>query len=154
MASLNTRRQPQLPPQGGRPPQVFEPSNTLRTHEGAPAASISIEQQLRRSVCSCLLWEDEFYESGQTIADRIVSLVGQCETQLVADLAVDARSHFHLRHVPLLLLAALAAPGRGGSRVIGDAIRDAIQRPDELSEFVAIYAKVYGVAPSAVKKRM
>lgn len=126
----------------------------MRTHEGAPAAWITPMQQLRRSVCSCLLWEKEFYESGKTIAARIVELVGQCETQKVTDLAMDVRSHFHLRHVPLLLLAAVAAPGRGGSRMIGDAIRETIQRPDELSEFVAIYAQVYGVAPSAVRKRM
>lgn len=155
MARINTAgRKPALPPQGGRAPQSFEPSNTLRTHEGAPASLISAEQQLRRSVCSCLLWEDEFYEDGTSVARRIADLVAQCTTKVVADLAVDARSNFNLRHVPLLLLAALAAPGRGGTRLIGDAIADAIQRPDELSEFVAVYAKVWGVAPSAVKKRL
>jgi len=36
-----------------------------RTHEGAPAfAHLSDEQRLRRSILSCLLWEDEFYEDG------------------------------------------------------------------------------------------
>ena len=33
-----------------------------RTHEGAPAAAITHEQALRRSVLSCMLWEGEFYE--------------------------------------------------------------------------------------------
>lgn len=155
MAQLNTRyRKPQLPPQGGTAPQAFEPSNTMRTHEGAPAAKISPEMALRRSVCSCLLFENEHYEDGQAIADRIKDLVGQVSTKAVIDLAYDARSHFNLRHVPLLLLAAVAAPGRGGSREIGDALAATIQRPDELSEFVAIYAKVWGVAPNAVKKRL
>ena len=38
-----------------------------RTHEGAPAyAGLSDEQRLRRSVLSCMLWEDEFYEDGET----------------------------------------------------------------------------------------
>ena len=32
----------------------------LRTHEGAPARAITREQALRRSVLSCMLWEDEF----------------------------------------------------------------------------------------------
>ena len=35
-----------------------------RTHEGAPAATITAEQALRRSVLACMLWENEFYEDG------------------------------------------------------------------------------------------
>lgn len=149
MASLNTRpRKPQLPPQGG-----IQPSNTQRTHEGAPAAHISPEQALRRSVCSCLLWENEFYESGQEIGARIAGLAAQVAPKTLADLAYDARSHFHLRHVPLLLCAVLARSG-AGSRLVGDTIAATIQRPDELSEFLAVYARINGVAPNAVKKKL
>ena len=43
----------------------------LATFEGAPAVTLNAVQTLRRSVLSCLLWEDEFYEDGQAIADRI-----------------------------------------------------------------------------------
>ena len=43
----------------------------LKTHEGAPAAVITDEQALRRSVLAAMLWDDEFYESGVTTADRI-----------------------------------------------------------------------------------
>lgn len=35
-----------------------------RTHEGAPAVACTPAQALRRSVLACMLWEDEFYESG------------------------------------------------------------------------------------------
>ena len=49
------------------------------THEGAVAARISPLSQLERSVMSCLLWEDEHYEDGQSIGQRIADL----ETQLV-----------------------------------------------------------------------
>ncbi len=152
MASLNTRK-PALPPQGGSPPRLFEPSNTLRTHEGAPAARISPELALRRSVCSCLLWEDSFYESGQDIAARITELAGQVTPSVLADLAVDARSHFNLRHVPLLLCAVLARTG-AGTRLVGDTLARTIQRADELSEFLAVYAKVNGVEPKALKKKL
>lgn len=141
MASLNTTRKPKLPPQGGSAPQAFEPSNTLRTHEGAPASAIGAELALRRSVCSCLLWENEFYEDGASIANRIWSLVPHVPVQTVADLAVDARSHFNLRHVPLLLLAGLAKHARG-TRLVSDTIADVIQRADELSEFLSVYAKM------------
>lgn len=153
MASLNTRRKPQLPPQGGVSSQRFEPSNSMRTHQGAPAANISAELMLRRSVCSCLLWEDTFYESGQSIADRIVDLAGQVAPKIVADLAYDARTHFNLRHVPMLLCAALARTG-SGSRLVSDTLFETIQRADELSEFLAVYAKVNGVEPKALKKKL
>ena len=46
-----------------------------RTHEGAPARNLSAEQQLRRSVLACLLWENQFYEDGVEIAGRIAELV-------------------------------------------------------------------------------
>ncbi len=80
----------------------------LRTHEGAPAAAISAEQALRRSVLACMLWEDEFYEDGVTIAGRIRALVPQVEAAKVAALAVEARTAMKLRHVPLLLVREMA----------------------------------------------
>ncbi len=152
MASLNIHK-PHLPPQGGLPPRAFEPSNTLRTHEGAPAATISAEQALRRSVCSCLLWENEFYEDGKQIADRIADLARQVPPRVLADLAVDARSHMNVRHVPLPLLAVLAQTGRG-SRLVGDTIGETIQRADELSEFLAVYARINQVEPGKLKAKL
>ena len=109
------------------------------TYEGAPAAlHLTIEQQLRRSILSCLLWEKEFYEDGVSIADRIVVLAEQAPPAIVAALAVEARSTFNLRHVPLLLIAVLAKTG-AGTRLVSDTIESTIRRADELSEFLAIY---------------
>lgn len=107
------------------------------TFEGAPAARMIPEQALRRSVLSCLLWEKEFYEDGQTIAERILDLAGKVKIEQLAALAVEARSQFNLRHVPLLLLKALVKHGSG--QMVADTIAATIQRADELSEFVAIY---------------
>lgn len=95
-------------------------------------------QKLRRSVLSCLLWEDEYYEDGQTIADRIVQLAGEVDVDALANLAIEARTEQNLRHVSLLLLAALAKHGRGNGRT-STTITQVIQRADELSEFLAIY---------------
>ena len=111
----------------------------LFTHEGGPAApNLTIEQQLRRSVLSCLLWEKEFYEDGRSIADRIVELAAQAPPALVAALAIEARNAFNLRHAPLLLLAVLAKTG-AGTRLVSETIERTIKRADELSEFLAIY---------------
>ncbi len=50
---------------------VFKSKPRPRTHEGGLARVITAEQALRRSVLSCMLWEDEFYEDGVGIAGRI-----------------------------------------------------------------------------------
>lgn len=106
------------------------------THEGAPARRMTAEQALRRSVLSCLLWEREFYEDGQSIADRIEALAAQVPAEAVAALAIEARSQFNLRHVPLLLTLALAK--RGGP-IVGETVERVIQRADELTELLAMY---------------
>jgi hypothetical protein len=72
-----------------------------RTHEGAPATVLTPEQALRRSVLSCMLWEREFYEEGEGIAQRVRTLVPQVEAEVVASLAVEARTRMKLRHAPL-----------------------------------------------------
>lgn len=113
------------------------PKYQVQTHGGAPAfPHITPIQQLRRSVLSCLLWENSFYEDGKDIAQRIEETAALVSPEDVAALAVEARSAFNLRHVPLLLLSVLAK--RGGS-VVSAAIEKTIQRPDELAEFLTIY---------------
>lgn len=123
------------------------------TAEGALAAPMSAEQALRRSVMSCLLWEAEFYEDGEEIAARIVRLAGELPTAIVAALAIEVREVANLRHVSLLLLSALAKSGKGDA-VVASTIERVIQRADELSELIAVHARVNGVAPSAVKKTL
>ncbi len=86
------------------------------THEGAPAAVLSHEQALRRSVLSCMLWEREFYEDGVLIAGRIHELVPRVDAEKVAALAVEARERMKLRHAPLLLVASPAGGRDAGSR--------------------------------------
>ena len=109
-----------------------------RTHEGAPAAIITPEQALRRSVLACMLWENEFYEDGVAIAGRIRELVPKVEAEKVAALAVEARTAMKLRHAPLLLVREMARHATHRVLVAETLVR-VIQRADELSEFVAIY---------------
>lgn len=110
------------------------------THEGAPARAITAEQELRRSVLACLLWESGFYESGKAVADRIAALVPQVPAAKVAALAVEARTQMHLRHAPLFLVREMArhASHRPHIRATLGTI---VQRADELAEFLAMYWK-------------
>lgn len=108
------------------------------THEGAPAVYLTAEQELRRSVLACLLWEDQFYEDGVGIADRIAALAAEVAPETVAALAVEARERRHLRHAPLLLLDVLSRTGAGSS-LVSDTIERVMQRADETTEFLAVY---------------
>ncbi len=110
---------------------------TITTHEGGRAARISPEQELRRSVMACLLWEDSFYESGESIADRIRALTAALPGSVVAPLALEARSTMNLRHVPLLLCREMAR----AKTLKAANLAAVIQRADELAEFLAIYWK-------------
>lgn len=110
------------------------------TAEGAVASRITSEQALRRSVAACMLFEDNFYESGESIADRIKKLVPLCRPSFVAACAYEARTKMKLRHVPLLLVREMARLPSHRSLVSG-ILADVIQRADELAEFCAIYWK-------------
>jgi len=113
----------------------------ITTHEGGRAKRIGDMAQLRRSVLACMLWEDTFYESGEQIADRISRLVGEIQdTDSIAQLAVDARSIFNLRHAPLLLAVAMVR-NEQHRKAVGELLPKIIQRPDEIGEFMAIYWK-------------
>lgn len=107
-----------------------------RTHEGAPAKHIPAEAALRRSVLSCLLWENEFYEDGQHIADRIIEHAAAVDRETVSALAVEARTVYGLRHAPLMLLLDLIRRGGPG---VADTIAETIRRADEITELVALY---------------
>lgn len=109
----------------------------IKTHEGGKADKSTDYQMLRRTVLACMLWEDSFYEDGVKTADRIKELVAKIPNDKVQALAIEARSEFRLRHVPLLLIIALLAkPNKEG---IADTIYEVIQRPDELTELLNMY---------------
>ncbi len=117
----------------------------ITTHEGGPAARINPYQQLRRSVLSCLLWEDEFYEDGKSIADRISQVAAMVPAAKLATLAIEARNVFNLRHVPLLLLDVLS---QTGPMLTAETVAKVISRPDELAELLAIYWRNGRKAPT------
>ena len=93
--------------------------------------------RLRRSVLSCLLWEGEFYENGDSIAARIVELCREVPPHEIASLAIEARTQFHLRHVSLLLAREVVRHGQGP--MVADTIEAVIQRADELAELLSLY---------------
>lgn len=109
-----------------------------RTHGGSVAARITPEQELRRTVMACLLWETEAYESGVKIADRIAALVPQVDPFVVATIAVQARTEQHLRHVPLLIVREMCRHKKHLPHV-ANTLEAVCQRADEPAEFLSLY---------------
>lgn len=114
------------------------PSPTyVRNHEGTAVREISAEKQLVRLTLANMLWNDQFYLDGQSSADLLAKTVQRADASFVAFLAEKARTQFKLRHVPLLLARELART----KKLTADVLNSIIQRPDEMSEFLAIYWK-------------
>lgn len=119
------------------------------THEGAKATRTTATEQLRRSVMACLLFEKEFYEDGQSIADRITTAAHAVPLQAVTDLAIEARHEGHLRHAPLwLTVAALNHPeartpkkGANPSQLLAACVDEVCQRADDMGELLSLYWK-------------
>jgi hypothetical protein len=124
----------------------------VRTHEGAVAQRVDPRRELRRTVLTCLLWEDTFYEKGNDIAKRIAELVTRNKAEDVAALACEARDTMQLRHVPLFLARELARR-KGAGPLVAETLERVIQRADELSEFVTLYWRARKEPLSAGVKR-
>lgn len=110
------------------------------THEGAVAVRIPPLAQLERSVMSCLLWEDEHYEDGQEIGKRIAALCHQVAPAELARVAVQAKLDMKLRHAPLLLARELLRT-KEGRKEFGGVATKVFARPDDVTEFLALYWK-------------
>ncbi|HUE56637.1 MAG TPA: TROVE domain-containing protein [Candidatus Udaeobacter sp.] len=124
----------------------------VRTHEGAVAQKVDAKSELRRTVLTCLLWEDTFYEKGSDIAKRIAELAARNEPEVVAARAREAREKMQLRHAPLFLTRELARR-KGAGPLVAETLEHVIQRADELGEFVALYWKEKKQPLSAGVKR-
>lgn len=127
-------------------------TKSIYTHEGAKAKAIGPEAQLRRSVMSCLLWEKDFYEDGESVAERVTKLIPTVAPEVVANMAIEAREKMKLRHMPLLLVREMARYPEH-KKLVSKTLSRVIQRPDELSEFVSLYWKEGKKPLSAQVKR-
>ena len=102
---------------------------------GTQVTPVNAERQLKRVTLAAMLWENQFYLDGKSHAELVKELVAKVAPQKVELLAMEARTKFKLRHVPLLLARELARHGK----LQATALTNVIQRPDEMSEFLSIY---------------
>jgi hypothetical protein len=116
----------------------------VKTAEGAPAVRINKTLQLQRLLNACMLWEDNFYSNGQDVATLMRTLVREVSAEKCAELAIKAREEQKLRHAPLLIVYEMTLASKQHRLLVGETLARVIQRPDEITEFVAIYYKLGG----------
>lgn len=111
-----------------------------RTHEGGAAEHTAPVDELRRTVMTCLLWEDTFYESGMSITSRVKALIPKCDPLEVANMALALRYKYNIRHMSLFMVRELARKSYPQyPRLVEATLAKVIRRADELAEFLSIY---------------
>ena len=125
------------------------------TFEGGKASRIDEFEQLTRSTMSCLLWENEFYEDGVSIAERIHTLIDSCIKKGLYDHVIEllkkVKFDMRLRHCPLWMIVGIYKAGKTVSK---DLIASILTRPDDAGELISLYRKenVKAPLPNAFKK--
>lgn len=107
---------------------------------GLLAARQDNEALLRRSVMACLLWEDNAYESGESVAEQIKRLIPITDPRVVADIAIEARQKQKLRHVPLFIAVEMTKYPEH-KKLAREVIAQIITRVDQLVDLLAIHWK-------------
>lgn len=118
----------------------IEKNENLAGGFGNVAAKQSPEALLRRAVMSCLLWENLFYQSGESVANNIEELIKVVDPLTCYNIAIEARTVQKLRHVPLYIARVMAGLPTH-KHLVGNLLPQIILRADELAEFLAIYWK-------------
>lgn len=123
--------------------------SNVKTYEGGKASKINFLQELERTVCCCLLWEDNFYEDGISITERIQDLINKVDNQDVISLIKKTKFDMKLRHIPLFMIACLLKKGQTGLK---DLIAEICTRPDDMGELLALYQTENNALSNSIKK--
>lgn len=110
---------------------------SIKTHEGAKSSYIPPKAKLERLVMSCMLWEDTFYVDGETISNQIVETCKHVTGDFIVELAQKVHSEGKLRHIPLFLIVQALKKKAKCATVIADVCN----RPDQMTELLALYWK-------------
>lgn len=120
----------------------------LRTFEGGVASKITPIEELKRTTMACLLWEDNFYEDGESVAERIEKLINKCNSDDVIELVRKVKFDMKLRHCPLYMTVCLLKKGCKG---LSGLVADVITRPDDMGEMLSLFGSIKKI-PNQLKK--
>lgn len=107
---------------------------------GALAAKQEDLALLRRVVLANLLWENQAYIDGVSVAEEMARLIPLCAAEDVYNLALEARLKQKLRHTPLFMAVEMCKYPEH-KLFVKDLLPRIITRADMLTDFLAIYWK-------------
>lgn len=115
-------------------------STVTHTHEGGRAFSLDPATDLVTKVSTSTL-NPKFYERNtDAFIEEVKELINKLDPVFVAKLALYARSKMNMRTIPIVLLVELAKV-HSGDDLLRRAVRNVIQRPDEIKEILAYYVQ-------------
>lgn len=106
-------------------------------HEGAKAFTVSPEMELYTAVVTTGL-NNVTYEKANDRLQRIQKLIGQCDPEFTAKLAIYVRNQMYMRSIPMVLAIELAKQSQGTS-IVKNTIKGVVKRADEITELLAYY---------------
>lgn len=121
-----------------KPKPKVDMNTRLAGGAGMAAAIQSNIALLRRVVLANLLWEDNAYVDGESVAEAIKRLVPLCKPEDVAALTEEARLVQKLRHTPLFLAREMCRYDET-KPYVSSVLPRIITRADMLTDFLAIY---------------
>ena len=130
----------------------FNLTNSIKTknRSGHTAYGMPEKEQLVAAVLTTMFSEPKFYGSTDNDIVRLATDCAVKEPAFLARLACYARNVGNMRSISHVLTAVIAREAREYTRVT---IRNVVVRPDDITEIMACYQRMYGKPfPNAMKR--
>ena len=133
----------------------FNNNVTMKTtnKSGHVAYKMQDKEKLVSMVLTTMFGEPKFYGDNSSELVKLAEEICQYDPEFVSRLAVYARNVFNMRSVSHVLTCIVAHYGRG--IFTRKAIAGVVQRPDDITEIMSCYIKMYGKPiPNALKRQI
>ena len=132
----------------------FNEKNTkkIMNRGGFPAYVMGLREHLVTSVLTTLFGEPKFYGSTDGDILRLATTCAKIDPDFLCRLTCYARNENNLRSVSHVLCCVIAHEAHEYTRVT---VRNIVIRPDDMTEILACYKKMYGKPfPNALKREL
>lgn len=134
----------------------FNAKKTMKTTNscGYAAYDMTDKAKLVAQVMTTFFGEPKFYGDNTPELIELATKLAHSAPEFVANLARYARKEMHLRSVSHAL-AALVAHEEKSKPYIKQVVADVVERPDDITEILALYISAYGKPiPNGLKKAL
>lgn len=132
----------------------FNKVNTNKTtnKSGYAAYKMEFKERLVTAVLTSMFGEPKFYGSEDDKIIKLASQTAKYYPEFLANLTVYARNEMNLRSISHVLACVIAHDAKQYTREVIDNI---VIRPDDITEIMACYVKLYGKPfPNAMKREI